>query len=656
VPSAPWLAQTPQRPQRQALVIGNGAYAEAPLANPVNDANDVAKALRDIGFEVTLLTNTNLRQIEETVDAFSHQLGPGAIGLFYFAGHGVQVAGENYLIPLNTRLEREADVRYEAVALGRVLNALNESPAAAKVLIIDACRDNPFLRRWRSNRRGLANRGLVAPQSSGQQNTYIAFATSPDTTAADSAGSRNSPYTTQLLRYLRTPNLDVIKMFQFVRREVRKLTDDRQIPQDYSSLEADVILNQQIVVASAGSPTQSVVPPPVAQSQPQTVYPQPLPASQPSATPSPASFAWAGSLANLVRDSPASPIAPTAPQSAAQPTAPSGKPIGSPFRGHTDQVNSVAFSHDGLRIVSGSRDKTLRVWDALSGLTIGPPFKGHTRAVNSVAFSPDSRRIASGAGDYYGPFWWSSDNTVRIWDASSGQQIGLSLKGHTSPVYAVAFSPDGRRIVSGSRDETLRVWDAESGQPMGPPLQGHTSAVTSVGFSPDGRLILSGSADATVRIWDASTGKQFGSSLKGHAGEVASVAYSHNGKWIISGSYDNTVRLWDASSGLQIVGPPLQGHKSPVRSVAFSPDDSRIVSGSGRFSTGSDESGYVDSYGNMVMVWDRKSGKPIGPALVGHTEPVLSLAYSPDGRRIVSASADDTLLLWDTDGGQPFPP
>jgi hypothetical protein len=645
----PWLAQTLQRPRRQALVIGNGAYAEAPLANPENDANDVAKALREIGFEVTLLTNTNLRQIEETVEAFSRQLGPGAIGVFYYAGHGVQVAGENYLIPLDKRLEREADVRYEAMPLGRVLNALNDSPAVAKILIIDACRDNPFLRRWRSNRRSLASRGLAAPQSSGQQNTLIAFATSPDTTAADSAGSRNSPYTTQLLRYLRTPNLDVIKMFQLVRRGVRKLTDDRQIPQDYSSLEADVILNQQVVAATAVSPTPPVVPP-MAQSQPQTVSPQPRPSVQPSATPSPTPFAVDSSLANLVRDNLASPTAPEAPQTANQPAAPSGQPIGSPFQGHGSYVNSVAFSHDGLRIVSGSSDKTLRVWDAQSGRPIGPPLKGHTRDVNSVAFSPDSRRVASGAGAFSLFGFGSSDNTVRVWDASSGQQIGLPLKGHTRAVNAVAFSPDGRRIVSGSWDKTLRVWDAESGQPIGPPLQGHTSAVRSVRYSPDGRLIVSGSDDATVRIWDASTGKQIGSPLTGHTYWVRSVAFSPDGRRIVSGSFDQTLRVWDVSSGLQI-GPPLQGHSSVVWSVAFSPDSHRIISGSGEYpSEGS------NSTDNTVRVWDANSGKPIGPALVGHTYPVLSVAYSPDGRRIVSGSADNTLRVWDADGGQPIRP
>ncbi|KIM28362.1 hypothetical protein M408DRAFT_329458 [Serendipita vermifera MAFF 305830] len=237
--------------------------------------------------------------------------------------------------------------------------------------------------------------------------------------------------------------------------------------------------------------------------------------------------------------------------------------------GHTDDVTSTSFSLDGKRIVSGSADKTVRVWDAETGQAVGAPLQGHSDVVTSVAFSPNSKRIVSG----------SDDKTVRLWDAETGQTVGAPFQGHDDAVTSVAFSPNGKRIVSGSWDNTVRVWDTETGQAVGAPFEGHSNTVTSVAFSPDGKRIVSGSYDKTVRLWDAETGQAVGAPFEGHRNWVTSVAFSPNGKRIVSGSYDKTVRLWDSETG-QTVGAPLQGHDDAVTSVAFSPNSKRIVSGS----------------------------------------------------------------------------
>ncbi|THU75479.1 WD40 repeat-like protein, partial [Dendrothele bispora CBS 962.96] len=159
-----------------------------------------------------------------------------------------------------------------------------------------------------------------------------------------------------------------------------------------------------------------------------------------------------------------------------------GAQIGDPFQGHDDDVNSVAFSADGTKIVSGSSDLTIRLWETATGAQIVDPLQGHDHYVNSVVFSADGTRIVSG----------SSDKTIRLWDTALGAQIGDSLQGHDGWVRSVAFSADGTKIISGSDDRTIRLWDTATGGQIGEPLQGHDDHVNSVAFSADGTRIVSG--------------------------------------------------------------------------------------------------------------------------------------------------------------------
>ncbi|KZP21263.1 hypothetical protein FIBSPDRAFT_931700 [Athelia psychrophila] len=297
-----------------------------------------------------------------------------------------------------------------------------------------------------------------------------------------------------------------------------------------------------------------------------------------------------------------------------------------PLEGHEGEVLSVGFSLDGTKIVSGSRDETVWVWDAVTGQLDLPPLEGHEDQVWSVAFSPDGTKIVSGSGD----------KTVRVWDAVTGQAALPPLEGHEGEVFSVAFSPDGTKIVSGSGDKTVRVWDAVTGQAALPPLEGHEDPVWSVAFSPDGTKIVSGSGDKTVRVWDAVTGQAALPPLEGHESVVRSVAFSPDGTKIVSGSFDKTVRVWDAVTG-QAALPPLEGHEGEVFSVAFSPDGTKIVSGSAD---------------KTVRVWDAVTGQAALPPLQGHEGPVWSVAFSPDGTKIVSGSSDKTVRVWDAVTGQ----
>jgi WD40 repeat protein/tetratricopeptide (TPR) repeat protein len=299
---------------------------------------------------------------------------------------------------------------------------------------------------------------------------------------------------------------------------------------------------------------------------------------------------------------------------------------------HGDQVCSVAFSPDGKTILTGSFDRTTRLWDAETGRPMGEPLE-HPEGVFSVAFSPDGRTILTGCGD----------GAARLWDAATGRPRGRPLK-HLdvgdnilgSIVSSVAFSPDGRTILTGGWDHAARLWDAATGRSIGPPLL-HPYIVSSVAFSPDRRTILTGCGDGAARLWEAATGRPLGPPLVHAAGNTTlgfSVAFSPDSRTILTGCWDKTARLWDAYTGRPI-GQTL-GHPAKVTSVVFSPDGQTILTGCGD---------------GTAQLWDAATGRRIGRPL-GQTGEVRGVAYSPDGR-ILIGSSDGTARLWDGGVGQP---
>jgi hypothetical protein len=214
--------------QRVALVMGNAAYTAGPLANPVNDARAMRARLDELGFEVMYREDADRATMEEAVRDFVARIRGGAVALFYYAGHGVQVAGRNYLIPVDVTLRADYEVRYKALDAGYLLDAMESTGNRMNVVILDACRDNPFARSQRSVRSGLAQ--MTAPAGS-----LIAYATAPGATAADGDGS-NGVYTKHLLDAMTAPGLPVEQVFKRVRRDVMAETGGRQVPWESSSL------------------------------------------------------------------------------------------------------------------------------------------------------------------------------------------------------------------------------------------------------------------------------------------------------------------------------------------------------------------------------------------------------------------------------------
>jgi formylglycine-generating enzyme required for sulfatase activity len=224
----------PVAQNRWALVIGNSAYGAdvGPLLNPVNDATDMAATLQSLGFEVTLVLNATRQQMDEALAAYRRQLRPGGTGLFYFAGHGAQVEGMNYLIPIGANVERAVTAQAESVSAEQVLAGMTAAGTTLNILILDACRNNPFLSRWPVQ----VPRGLAPMQAA--RGSFIAYATAPGAVAAD-GGGRNGTYTKHLLRYLTTPDLLVEQMFKRVRVAVEEETGGVQTPWEASSLQGD---------------------------------------------------------------------------------------------------------------------------------------------------------------------------------------------------------------------------------------------------------------------------------------------------------------------------------------------------------------------------------------------------------------------------------
>jgi WD40 repeat protein len=291
-----------------------------------------------------------------------------------------------------------------------------------------------------------------------------------------------------------------------------------------------------------------------------------------------------------------------------------GGPAAEPFQNYANWVRSVALSARGDRVVSGGKDGKVRLW-RLDGTLAAEPFEAHDREVVSVAFSPQGDLIASG----------SDDGTVRLWHLDGSRAVAR-FEGDVGLVWSIAFSPQGDRIVSGGKDGTVRLWRLD-GTPAAEPFEGHTGAVLSVAFSPQGDRIVSGGRDGTMRLWHLD-GTLAAEPFDADDREVVSVAFSPQGDLIASGSDDGTVRLWHLDGSR--AGVPFRGHGDRVSSIAFSPQGDRIVSGSGD---------------RTVRVWDTASGAEL-LVLRYNERAVIGVWFSTDGARIVSSSYDTVREMW----------
>jgi WD40 repeat protein len=328
------------------------------------------------------------------------------------------------------------------------------------------------------------------------------------------------------------------------------------------------------------------------------------------------------------------------------------------LRGHVSPPPCLAYRPDGRRLASAvaSLSKMLTgddsaeiqaeicLWDPEAGALVRrwPVPAG---GIHRLAFSPDGKRVVS-AG---------MDGTVRLWDAEEGRELAV-LRGHNGFVYAVAFSPDGTLVASGAWDRTVRVWDVAGARELAA-LRGHDMMVVDVAFSPDGRRLLSSALDGTVRVWDVAPSgskpalepgdlSQEYRTLRGHTGATSAVAFSPDGTTLLSGGWDGLVNVWDAASGRLV--RTFRGHKAPISSVEVSSDGTRVLSASG---------GLLGTRPGEAKLWDLETGRELATFHAG-SAPIVMARLGPDGARVATATGGfywngpNVLKIWDAASGR----
>ncbi|MDM9384987.1 WD40 repeat domain-containing protein [Chlorogloeopsis sp. ULAP01] len=284
------------------------------------------------------------------------------------------------------------------------------------------------------------------------------------------------------------------------------------------------------------------------------------------------------------------------------------------LNGHIGKITSLAISPSGLILVSGSADKTIKLWDLNTGKSIRT-LNDNLGEVSSVAISPDGNFLAIGSCQH-------PKSNVKVWHLATGKLLH-TLLGHQKPVNFVTISPDGLILASGSNK--IKIWNLHKGDRIC--TLWHASSVHAAAINADGSILASGSSDSKIRLWNPRTGEPL-RTLNGHTGEVHSVAIHPHGSILFSGSADNTIKIWDLDSGRML--HTFTGHSDEVKSVTISPDGHTLFSGSAD---------------NAIKIWCLQSGELL-QTLTGHAGTVNTIAVSPDGKFLVSGSSDQTIKIW----------
>lgn len=677
-----------QSERRIALIIANSAYETSgwSLANPENDAITMETALKQVGFEVHIVLNAGEDEMEDAFKAHGDRLaaaGPEAIGFFFYAGHGVQSEGLNYLIPIDIEAYSEADIWGDAPRLETLFRQLRRAANKTNFVVLDACRNNPLLSSTRDLSGGLA-------RMSEAHGTLIAYATAPGSVAQDGEG--NSPYTRALASLITERGVSVESLFRRVRTRVEEITNNRQRPWMESGLsgtedfcfagcavasvpERDPDENYWLritVGSNVGASCESyrdylelfpdgkfaVRAGRLLETAPCVPDPQ---AVEVSVITNEEGVALAQAVS-------ADTLEVYEEYERLFPEAAAGNTY---VQTRLETFRTEAAEAERRAVIAAARaarsvDARRRgpIIGAVLERTYAPDCgnRGDGRRrickVLSLAFDPDGNRLAVGV----------SDGFVRLLEVETGQHILSTNKGHGRGIESVAFNPAGTRLISGGGSSVYvsdsntgkrldnlsmaengaasivdsavsssdgkriatgsgwhaRLWDAESGVKM----VTHTvqaNTVNSLAFSPDGAYLARG-GERGVRLMDAEMTREL--SFLATQRRVYSVAFSPDGALLVAGSADGIARIFDIEKGQ--IAVTFQGHTDDVLCVALNSDGTRLATA---------------SRDGTVKLWDTKSGVVLA-TLTEHENIVTSVAFSPDGTRLATGSLDETMKLW----------
>jgi WD40 repeat protein len=562
----PQQARPPQTPQAQqpqqalpeelrvALVIGNSTYKESPLPNPSNDARAMAAKLRELGFAVIEKQNATREDMATASREFGNRLKVGGVGLFYYAGHGVQLNGLNYLLPVDADIQDETELQTRGYDVNEILNKMDAAKNPLNIVILDACRNNPLPRTTRAVARGLA----TMQQGTG---TIVAYATQPGATAADGPAGGNSLYTQQLLQALSQPGLKVEDVFKQVRMEVFRLSSGTQTPWENSSLVGEFYFNR-------------------------------TPGGQPGQTD-------AGALARMPVPNLAEPRSLSSGTRNFQPS-----PVLVPRRLlDTYQLSSnvpmpaamavALFSLDGGRFALVTKDRQLRVWDTTSSSTLLSQDGFDTPAVSS-----DGRALIGIA----------ADGSVNIMDLNVTPLAVRTFKGTNAQQAAIAEK--ARRLLVVNRTGAVNLYDLESTRAVGTANTGKIPGPARLVFSPAGnRALVWGAAESDMLLIDLENGKRV-ASIDQRGKSTLDVRFSRDGTLLLTSFEGGGSTIYRAADGGTVAKLALGQSSASLNKAEFLSSGKEIIG----YVVDSDPKQGVS---HRLALWDTAKGKLLSTVTEG---------------------------------------